>query len=140
MIVSGLVLQYLILAFNILPSEDGSFSLGEEDTILSVMAMGVSLMGIYSFYGKRSGEGGSVGLAYFGIFAAGIFALFALFLAPVALSGREFVWPTDQGEQVTLATTLVVTLLGLWLSVKRAVDAVGPALSVVGYPVGPSLP
>ena len=77
-------------------------------------------MGIYSFYGKRSGEGGSVGLAYFGIFAAGIFALFALFLAPVALSGREFVWPTDQGEQVTLATTLVVTLLGLWLSVKFA--------------------
>jgi MoxR-like ATPase len=120
MIVSGLVLQYLILAFNILTSEDGSLSLGEEDTILSVMAMGVSLVGIYSFYGKRSGEGGSVGLAYFGIFAAGIFALFALFLAPVALSGREFVWPTDQGEQVTLATTLVVTLLGLWLSVKFA--------------------
>ena len=120
MIVSGLLLQYLILAFNILTSEDGSLSLGEEDTILSVMAMGVSLMGIYSFYGKRSGEGGSVGLAYFGIFAAGIFALFALFLAPVALSGREFVWPTDQSEQVTLATTLVVTLLGLWLSVKFA--------------------
>ncbi len=120
MIVSGLVLQYLILAFNILTSEDGSLSLGEEDTILSVMAMGVSLMGIYSFYGKRRGEGGSVGIAYFGIFAAGIFALFALFLAPVALSGREFVWPADQGEQVTLATTLVVTLLGLWLSVKFA--------------------
>jgi len=120
MIVSGLVLQYLILAFNILTSEDGSLSFGEEDTILSVMAMGVSLMGIYSFYGKRRGEGGSVGIAYFGIFAAGIFALFALFLAPVALSGREFVWPADQGEQVTLATTLVVTLLGLWLSVKFA--------------------
>ncbi len=120
MIVSGLVLQYLILAFNILTSEDGSLSLGEEDTILSVMAMGVSLVGIYSFYGKRRGEGGSVGIAYFGIFAAGIFALFALFLAPVALSGREFVWPADQGAQIRLVTALVVTLLGLWLSVKFA--------------------
>ena len=120
MIVSGLILQYLILSFNIMTKEDGSSLLGEEDVILSVMAIGVSLTGLYSFYGKRSGEGGSVGLAYFGIFAAGIFALFALFLAPVALSGREFVWPTDQGEQVTLATTLVVTLLGLWLSVKFA--------------------
>ena len=120
MIVSGLVLQYLILAFNILTSEDGSLSLGEEDTILTVMALGVAVVGIHSFYRKRRGEGGSVGIAYFGIFAAGIFALFALFLAPVALSGREFVWPADQGEQVTLATTLVVTLLGLWLSVKFA--------------------
>nr|AIF14038.1 ATPase associated with various cellular activities AAA_5 [uncultured marine group II/III euryarchaeote KM3_65_G10] len=118
MIVSGLVLQYLILAFNILTSEDGSLSLGEEDTILTVMALGVAVVGIYSFYRKRRGEGRSVGIAYFGIFAAGIFALFALFIAPVALSGREFVWPANQGAQIRLVTALVVTLLGLWLSVK----------------------
>ncbi|MCH2440511.1 MAG: AAA family ATPase, partial [Candidatus Poseidoniia archaeon] len=118
MIVSGLVLQYLILAYNVLVRQDASISLGEEDTALTVMALGVAAVGVYSFYRKRQGEGNSVGLAYFGIFAAGIFALFALFIAPVALSGRELAWPKEQGSQVRVATALLVSLLGLWLSVR----------------------
>ncbi|MAE81063.1 MAG: hypothetical protein CL695_05705 [Chloroflexi bacterium] len=118
MIVSGLVLQYLILAYNVLVREDGSLSLGGEDTALTVMALGVAAVGVYSFYRKRQGEGNSVGIAYFGIFAAGIFALFALFIAPIALSGRELAWPEEQGAQVRVATALLVSLLGLWLSVR----------------------
>jgi hypothetical protein len=88
MIISGLVLQYLIFAYNML-SNEGSFGLDENDLTLTVMALGISSVGLYSFYNKRRGEQGSIGIAYFAIFAAGIFSLFATFVVPIVLGGIE---------------------------------------------------
>ena len=83
MILSGLGLQFAILVFNVMTSEEGGLGFDENDTTLTIMALGVATVGMVSFYRKRRGEAGNMGVAYFGIFAAGIFALFGTFIAPV---------------------------------------------------------
>ncbi|HJM81367.1 MAG TPA: hypothetical protein QF397_01275, partial [Candidatus Poseidoniia archaeon] len=65
MIISGLLLQFLILAYNVVTSEDGGLGMDENDTTLTVMALGIATVGMVSFYRKRSGEPGSMGVAYF---------------------------------------------------------------------------
>ena len=118
MIISGLLLQFLILAYNVVTSEDGGLGMDENDTTLTVMALGIATVGMVSFYRKRSGEPGSMGVAYFAIFAVGIFALFATFLAPIVIGGNDVEWPRDRDEQFNLVLAALVTAIGFWLSYK----------------------
>ncbi|HIM86397.1 MAG TPA: AAA family ATPase [Candidatus Poseidoniales archaeon] len=118
MILSGLLLQFLILAYNVVTSEDGGLGMDENDTTLTVMALGITTVGMVSFYRKRSGEPGSMGVAYFAIFAVGIFALFATFLAPIVIGGNDVEWPRDRDEQFNLVLAALVTAIGFWLSYK----------------------
>ena len=118
MIISGLLLQFLILAYNVITSEDGGLGMDENDTTLTVMALGIATVGMVSFYRKRRGEAGSMGAAYFAIFAAGIFALFGTFLAPILAGGNEAEWPEDSDAQFNLVLAALVTAIGFWLSYK----------------------
>ena len=118
MIISGLLLQFLILAYNVVTSEGGGLGMDENDTTLTVMALGITTVGMISFYRKRRGEAGSMGVAYFAIFAAGIFALFATFLAPVIIGGNDVKWPDNRDEQFNLVLAALVTAIGFWLSYK----------------------
>ena len=118
MILSGIGLQFAILVFNVVTSEDGGLGFDENDTTLTIMALGVATVGMVSFYRKRRGEAGSMGVAYFIIFAAGIFALFGTFIAPVVLGGNDIKWPEDGGEQFNLVLSALVTAVGFWLSYK----------------------
>ena len=118
MILSGLLLQFLILAYNVTTSEDGGLGMDENDTTLTVMALGIATVGMISFYRKRRGEPGSMGVAYFAIFGAGIFALFATFLAPVVIGGNDVEWPEERDEQFNLVLAALVTAIGFWLSYK----------------------
>ena len=68
-----------------LTTEGSWFWIDQNDLTLTVMALGISSVGLYSFYNKRKGEQGSIGVAYFVIFAVGILSLFATFLLPIAL-------------------------------------------------------
>jgi MoxR-like ATPase len=118
MIISGLVLQFLILAYNVITSEDGGLGMDENDTTLTIMALGIATVGMVSFYRKRRGETGSMGAAYFAIFAAGIFALFGTFLAPILAGGNEAEWPEETDAQFNLVLAALVTAIGFWLSYK----------------------
>ncbi|MAQ63329.1 MAG: hypothetical protein CMA48_03310 [Euryarchaeota archaeon] len=115
MILSGLGLQFAILVFNVMTSDEGGLGFDENDTTLTIMALGVATVGMISFYRKRRGEAGNIGAAYFGIFAAGIFALFATFIAPVVLAGNEIKWPEDGDEQFNLLVSALVTAIGFAL-------------------------
>jgi len=118
MILSGLGLQFAILVFNVVTSDEGALAFDENDTTLTVMALGVATVGMVSFYRKRRGEAGSMGVAYFVIFASGIFALFGTFIAPVVLGGNDITWPEDGEEQFNLILSALVTAIGFWLSYK----------------------
>ena len=90
MIMAGLVLQFLILVVNIIRSEDAGLGMGPNDITLTVMALGVAIIGLVSFYRKRSeATQDSIGIAYFGILAVGLFALFGTFIAPIVLGGEQ---------------------------------------------------
>ena len=56
-----------------------------------------------------------MGVAYFVIFASGIFALFGTFIAPVVIGGNEIEWPEDGDEQFNLVLSAIVTAVGFWL-------------------------
>jgi hypothetical protein len=116
MIISGLVLQYLIFAYNML-SNEGSFGLDESDLTLTAMALGISSVGLYSFYNKRRGEQGSIGLAYFAIFAAGIFSLFATFVVPIVLGGVD-IGSMDRDAIFNLILSALPAAIGFWLVYK----------------------
>ncbi len=115
MILSGLGLQFAILVFNVVTSDEGGLGFDENDSTLTFMALGVATVGMISFYRKRRGEAGNIGVAYFAIFAAGIFALFATFIAPVVLAGNEIKWPEDGDEQFNLLLSALVTAIGFAL-------------------------
>ena len=117
MIISGLVLQYLIFAYNMLTNEGTGFGLDQNDLTLTVMALGISSVGLYSFYNKRKGEQGSIGVAYFVIFAVGILSLFATFLLPIALGGVEMD-EMDGDAKFNLVLSALVTAVGFWLVYK----------------------
>ena len=117
MIISGLVLQYLIFAYNMLTTEGSGFGLDQNDLTLTVMALGISSVGLYSFYNKRKGEQGSIGVAYFVIFAVGILSLFATFLLPIALGGVEMD-EMDGDAKFNLVLSALVTAVGFWLVYK----------------------
>ncbi len=118
MIISGLVLQFLILAYNLVTNGDDGLVMDTNDTMLTVMAVGVASVGLYSFYKKRSGDASSMGVAYFGIFAAGIFALFGTFLSPILIGGNDVAIPQDSQGRLYLLMTTLVTAIGFWLSYK----------------------
>ena len=117
MIISGLVLQYLIFAYNMLSNEGAGFGLDQNDLTLTVMALGISSVGLYSFYNKRRGEQGSIGVAYFVIFAVGILSLFATFILPIALGGVEMD-EMDGDAKFNLILSALVTAVGFWLVYK----------------------
>ena len=49
MILSGLGLQFAILVFNVATREEGGLGFDENDTMLTVMALGVATVGMVSF-------------------------------------------------------------------------------------------
>ena len=118
MILSGLGLQFILLVVNVVTSEEGGFGMDENDITLTVMALGVATVGLISFYRKRRGESGSMGVAYFVIFALGIFALFGTFITPVVLGGNDIEWPEDGNDQINLIFSTLVAFVGFWLSYK----------------------
>ena len=118
MIISGLVLQFLILAYNLVTNGEDGLVMDTNDTMLTVMAVGVASVGLFSFYRKRSGDASSMGIAYFGIFAAGIFALFGTFLSPILIGGNDIEIPKDSQGRLYLLLTTLVTAVGFWLSYK----------------------
>ena len=118
MIISGLVLQFLILAYNLVTNGEDGLVMDTNDTMLTVMAIGVASVGLFSFYRKRSGDASSMGIAYFGIFAAGIFALFGTFLSPILIGGNDIKIPEDSQGRLYLLLTTLVTAIGFWLSYK----------------------
>ena len=118
MIISGLVLQFLILAYNLVTNGEDGLVMDTNDTMLTVMAVGVASVGLFSFYKKRSGDASSMGVAYFGIFAAGIFALFGTFLSPILIGGNDVEIPKDSQGRLYLLLTTLVTAIGFWLSYK----------------------
>ena len=118
MIISGLVLQFLILAYNLVTNGEDGLVMDTNDTMLTVMAVGVASVGLFSFYKKRRGDASSMGVAYFGIFAAGIFALFGTFLSPILIGGNDVEIPKDSQGRLYLLLTTLVTAIGFWLSYK----------------------
>ena len=48
-----------------------------------------------------------MGVAYFVIFASGIFALFGTFIAPVVIGGNDIEWPDDGDEQFNLVLSAI---------------------------------
>jgi len=118
MILSGLVLQFLILAYNLVTNGEDGLVMDTNDTMLTVMAIGVASVGLFSFYRKRSGDASSMGIAYFGIFTAGIFALFGTFLSPILIGGNDIEIPKDSQGRLYLLLTTLVTAVGFWLSYK----------------------
>ena len=58
-----------------------------------------------------------MGVAYFVIFASGIFALFGTFIAPVVLGGNDIKWPEDGESQFNLLLSALVTAVGFgWVT------------------------
>ena len=118
MIISGLVLQFLILAYNLVTNGEDGLVMDTNDTMLTVMAVGVASVGLFSFYKKRRGDASSMGVAYFGIFAAGIFALLGTFLSPILIGGKDVELQKDSQGRLYLLLTTLVTAIGFWLSYK----------------------
>ena len=76
MILSGLGLQFAILVFNVVTSEEGGLGFDENDTTLTIMALGVATVGMVSFYRKRRGEAGIYGCRLLRNFCCGNFRSF----------------------------------------------------------------
>ena len=61
MILSGLGLQFLILVFNVVTSEDGGLGFDENDTALTIMALGVATIGMVSNPDQKNVKIGKAG-------------------------------------------------------------------------------
>ena len=66
---------------------------------------------------KEKKSQGSIGVAYFVIFAVGILSLFATFILPIALGGVEMD-EMDGDANFNLLLSALVTAVGFWLVYK----------------------
>ena len=117
MIMAGLLLQYVMLLFNAVRHRS-NVRIEQVDVVLTVMAGAITFLGVWLFYRKRKLERSMEGLAYFGIFVAGVGTLFAFSVIPVLLSEQDLARPQTAEEWTLLLLPLLVAAAGLWWGVR----------------------
>ena len=117
MIMAGLLLQYLVLLFNALRNQS-NIKMEQVDLVLTAMAGFITFLGVWLFYRKRKLEESMEGLAYVGIFVAGVGTLFGFSVIPVLLSEKDFAAPTTTSEWVLLVVPLLLAVTGLWYGIR----------------------
>ena len=117
MIMAGLLLQYLVLLFNAIRTRS-NVRMEQVDIVLTVMAGFITFLGVWLFYRKRKLEQSMEGLAYFGIFVAGVGTLFVVTVIPVLLSEKDFAPPATNAEWVLLLVPLLLAGTGLWYGIR----------------------
>jgi hypothetical protein len=117
MIVMGLSLQFIVLVWNLVRNF-GNLYFEQGDIVLTVLSVSIAFIGIFLFYRKRKSEQSMEGLAYFGLFVAGIGTLFATMIAPALLSGKSISSPDTTVEWVMFALPLAVAAGAVWYGMK----------------------
>ncbi|MAE56722.1 MAG: hypothetical protein CL964_01755 [Euryarchaeota archaeon] len=117
MIMAGLLLQYVVLLFNAIRHRS-SVRMEQVDVVLTVMAAAITFLGVWLFYRKRKHERSMEGLAYFGLFVAGVGTLFSFSVIPVLLSEQDLARPQTVEEWTLLLLPLMVAATGLWWGVR----------------------
>ena len=117
MIMAGLLLQYLVLLFNAIRNRS-NVRMEQVDIVLTAMAGFITFLGVWLFYRKRKLEQSMEGLAYFGIFVAGVGTLFVVTVIPVLLSEKDFTPPATNAEWVLLLVPLLLAGTGLWYGIR----------------------
>ena len=117
MIIMGLSLQFIVLVWNLVRNF-GNLYFEQGDIVLTVLSVSIAFIGVYLFYRKRKSEQSMEGLAYFGLFVAGIGTLFATMIAPALLSGKSISSPNTSVEWVMFALPLAVAAGAVWYGMK----------------------
>ena len=117
MIIMGLSLQFIVLVWNLVRNF-GNLYFEQGDIVLTVLSVSIAFIGVYLFYRKRKSEQSMEGLAYFGLFVAGIGTLFATMIAPALLSGKSISSPDTSVEWVMFALPLAVAAGAVWYGIK----------------------
>ena len=121
MIVMGLSLQFIVLVWNLVRNF-GNLYFEQGDIVLTVLAVSIAFIGVFLFYRKRKSEQSVEGLAYFGLFVAGIGTLFATMIAPALLSGKSISSPDSTVEWVMFALPLAVAASAVWYGMKYGTE------------------
>ena len=116
-IMFGVVLQYFTLLFNVIRNKS-NLLMEPEDVTLTFLAVVITTVGIIAFYLKRKQEQNMEGMAYFGVFVAGLLTLFVFLIMPVILSGNDLTLPSDFAGRIALALPVAVAVAGLWWMIK----------------------
>ncbi len=117
MILMGLSLQFIVLVWNLIRNS-GNLYFEQGDIILTVLSVSIAFIGVYLFYRKRKSEQSMEGLAYFGLFVAGIGTLFATMIAPALLSGTDISSPESTVDWVMFGLPLAVAGGAVWYGIK----------------------
>jgi len=121
MILIGLSLQFVVLVWNLIRNS-ANFYFEQGDIILTVLSVSVAFIGVYLFYRKRKSEESMEGLAYFGLFVAGIGTLFATMIAPALLSGKNISSPDSATEWIMFGLPLAVAGGAVWYGIKYGTE------------------
>ena len=121
MIVMGLSLQFIVLVWNLVRNF-GNLYFEQGDIVLTVLSVSIAFIGVFLFYRKRKSEQSVEGLAYFGLFVAGIGTLFATMIAPALLSGKSISSPDSSVEWVMFALPLAVAAGAVWYGMKYGTE------------------
>jgi hypothetical protein len=121
MILMGLSLQFIVLVWNLVRNR-GNLYFEQGDIILTVLSVSIAFIGVFLFYRKRKSEQSVEGLAYFGLFVAGIGTLFATMIAPALLSGKSISSPDSTVEWVMFALPLAVAASAVWYGMKYGTE------------------
>ena len=121
MIVMGLSLQFIVLVWNLVRNF-GNLYFEQGDIVLTVLSVSIAFIGVFLFYRKRKSEQSVEGLAYFGLFVAGIGTLFATMIAPALLSGKSISSPDSTVEWVMFALPLAVAASAVWYGMKYGTE------------------
>ena len=121
MIVMGLSLQFIVLVWNLVRNF-GNLYFEQGDIVLTVLSVSIAFIGVFLFYRKRKSEQSVEGLAYFGLFVAGIGTLFATMIAPALLSGKSISSPDSSVEWVMFALPLAVAASAVWYGMKYGTE------------------
>ena len=121
MILIGLSLQFAVIVWNLLRNS-ANFYFEQGDIILTVLSVSVAFIGVYLFYRKRKSEESMEGLAYFGLFVAGIGTLFATMIAPALLSGKMFPHQSSTSEWVMFGLPLAVAAGAVWYGIRYGTE------------------
>ena len=121
MILMGLSLQFIVLVWNLVRNR-GNLYFEQGDIILTVLSVSIAFIGVFLFYRKRKSEESMEGLAYFGLFVAGIGTLFATMIAPALLSGTSISSPESTVDWVMLGLPLAVAGGAVWYGMKYGTE------------------
>ncbi|MAP84126.1 MAG: hypothetical protein CMF83_00105 [Candidatus Marinimicrobia bacterium] len=121
MILMGLSLQFIVLVWNLVRNR-GNLYFEQGDIILTVLSVSIAFIGVFLFYRKRKSEQSMEGLAYFGLFVAGIGTLFATMIAPALLSGTSISSPESTIDWVMFGLPLAVAGGAVWYGMKYGTE------------------